>query len=176
MTLYINIGRRLPRSYMRRQTARLRGFLAGQEQMWIMIKQSLIRAKKAANKDGRMKFVMTYPQEFEDMNYMITWIKIVIQGKEELEKEEEQEAMMLYKQLKNILKKEMPKDERFSKRLKSKLLNPQKIDEAYEKGFGMIEDNNLANKLLEMGIMTHIERIDDYNTRDEDDSINYDIG
>ena len=43
-----------------------------------------------------------------------------------------------------------------------------KINEAYEHGYGAVENNNIANKLLEMGILTHIEFNKDFDTREKD--------
>jgi len=52
------------------------------------------------------------------------------------------------------------------KHFKTRVLSQMKIDDAYKKGYGAMEDNNIANKLLEMGILTHIEWIKDFDTRD----------
>lgn len=133
-----------------------------------MIKQSMQMAKRKANKDGRLKFVITYPREDEDMNYQIEWIKITIQGTEEQELEEYEESLQLYQSLGKVLKKDLPKDDRLSKYLNSKILNPTDIAEAYKKGYGSISDNNISTKLLEMGIMTHIKLVKDYEQRDID--------
>jgi glycyl-tRNA synthetase alpha subunit len=111
-------------------------------------------AKKKANASGKIKFVVTYDTESEDINYQLEWIKVVIQGTEKQEEEEYNEAMQMYTTLGEVFKKnEMPKDARFSKHFKTKILSTSKVSEAYKAGHGAMKDNNIANKLLEMGIL-----------------------
>lgn len=124
-------------------------------------------AKKKANASGLVEFVMTKETEFEDMNYQIEWIKIIIQGPEDREKEEYEEALGMYEPFSKILKKDMPKDEKMTKHFKTKILNSEKVKQAYEQGYGAIDKNNISNKLLEMGILTHIEWIKDFDNREE---------
>ena len=102
----------------------------------------------------------------EDLHNQIEWIKIIIQGTEEQEKEEYEEALQLYQPLNKLFKKELPKDDNMAKHFKSKVLSQVKVDDAYKKGYGAINDNNLANKMLEMGILTHVEWIKDFDSRD----------
>ena len=166
MTVLIKIGRRVPKSWFRRQGYKIAGFISFQENLWIIIKQSLNMAKKKANASGNIKFVMTHETENEDLNYQIDWIKIIIQGTKEQEKEEHDEANQLYESFNKIFKKDIPKDERMKKHLKSKLLSTVEVEEAYKKGYGAINNNNLANKMLEMGILTVINLINDYDSRD----------
>ena len=166
MSVVINIGRRAPKSWFRRQGGKVMGFISFQENLWMMIKQSMALAKKKANASGKIKFVMTNEKEDEDMHYDIQWLKIIIQGTEEQEKEEYEEALQFYSPLDKIFKKEMPKDEQMKKHFKTKMLDHIKVEEAYKQGYGALSDNNLANKMLEMGILTHIEWIKDFNTRD----------
>lgn len=168
MTVLINIGRRVPRSWFKRQATRIGGFISFQENLWIIIKQSLSMAKKKANASGKINFTMTTDRESEDLNYEIEWLKIIIRGNKELEKEEYEEALQLYQPLNKILKKSMPKNEHMKKHFKTKILSSAQVDEAYKKGYGAINDNNLSNKLLEMGILTHIELIEDYDSRDNE--------
>lgn len=166
MTVIINIGRRVPKSWFRRQANRGKGLITFQENLWLMIKQSMAMAKRKANEAGTLEaFNLTNDKEDEDLHYQLEWVKIKIQGTKEQEKEEYEEAMEMYKPLGKILKKDMPEDERFKKLFKSKLLNPAKITEAYESGYGSIGDRNISNKLLEMGIMTHIEWVKDFDSR-----------
>jgi hypothetical protein len=73
-----------------------------------------------------------------------------------------------------LFKKDMAVDDRMKSFFKSKILSPAKVEEAYKEGYGAIGDNNLASKLLEMGILTHIELIEDYDSRTVD--INPDFG
>jgi len=166
MTVLVNIGRRVPKSWFRRQGKKVAGFVSFQENLWIIIKESLNMAKRKANASGKIKFVMTNHTENEDLNYQIQWMKIIIQGTKEQEKEEYDEAMQMYQPLNKIFKKEMPKDERMKKHFKTKVLSSTKVDEAYKKGYGAINDNNLSNKILEMGILTDIEFINDFDSRE----------
>lgn len=174
MTVLINIGRRVPKSWFRRTAKKIGGLISFQENIWIIIGQSMQLAKKKANASGKLKFVMTKDRESEDLHYFLEWIKIVIQGTEKQEKEEYDETMQLYGPLNKVLgKKEIPKDDRFSKHFKTKILSSAQVQDAYKKGYGAIQDNNLANKLLEMGILTHVEWIKDFDNRDEDVKIDF---
>jgi hypothetical protein len=167
MTVYINIGRRISNGWFRRQTQYVSGLVSFQENIWLIIKQSLNMARRKANQSGKVKFIITNDKEKEDLNYSIEWIKIFIQGNEEQEKEEYDEAMGLYKPLNKIFKKDsLEKNEAMKKHFKSKILDGMKVEEAYEKGYGAAGDSIIANKLLEMGILTHIELIPDYDTRE----------
>jgi len=168
MTVLVTVGRRVPRSWFRRQATKVKGLLSFQENMWIMISQSLNMAKKKANASGKIKFVLTKEREEEDMNYFIEWIKIIIQGTKEQEEEEYNEAMQMYQPLNKVFKKDFPRDDNLAKHFKTKVLSGTKVDEAYNKGYGAIKDGNMANKLLEMGILTHIEWIKDFDTRKGD--------
>jgi len=165
MTVLVHIGRRVPRSWFRRTASKAKGLITFQENIWLIIKQSLRMAKKKATAADTLSFVLTSDTESEDLHYQIEWMKVVIQGTEEQEKEEYDESMKMYSTLGNVLKKEMPKDERFSSHIKTKILSSKQVDEAYKEGYGALTDNNLANKLLEMGIITHIEWIKDFETR-----------
>lgn len=167
MTVIVHIGRRVPNSWFKRTAQRVKGLMTFQENIWQIIKQSLSTAKRKAEVDGRLKFIMTYDDEKEDMYYKIQWIKIVIQGNEEMEKEEYEESLKLYDSLGKMFKKDYPEDNKLSKHFNSKLLSKDKIKQAYEKGYGSVKNNNISNKLLEMGILTHVEWIKDFNTRDE---------
>ena len=168
MSVIINIGRRVPRSWFRAGINKVQSVISFQEHLWSIIKQSLNLAKKKANNSNTgVKFVLTTDNEIEDLNYQIQWIKVIIQGTKEQEEEEYNEAMGMYKPFNKVFKKDMPKDERLLKVFKTKMLSQEKIDEAYKKGYGSVSDNNISNKLLEMGILTHIELIRDYDLRSE---------
>lgn len=124
-------------------------------------------AKRKANAAGTLTFILTNDKESEDLHYEIQWIKIVIRGTEAQEKEEYEEALTMYQPLSKTFKKELPKDVNMKKHFKTKVLSGAKVQEAYQKGYGAISDNNIANKLLEMGILTHIEKIDDHQSRND---------
>jgi hypothetical protein len=109
---------------------------------------------------------MTSEDEVEDIHYRLEWIKIIIQGTKEQEKEEYDEAMRMYQPLGKLFKKDIPKDENMQQHFKTKLIPGFKVEEAYKAGHGAVEDNNISNKLLEMGILTHIEFINDFDSRE----------
>jgi len=166
--LYVKIGRRVPRSWFRRQANRAKGLLSFQENIWQMIKQSMNMAKRKANSSGKVNFVMTYETEAEDLNYQLEWIKIVIRGEKEAEEEEYNDTLKFYDKFNKVFKKDLPIDERLKQHFKnSKLLSRTQLDEAYKQGYGSIGADNIANKLLEMGILTHVDWVQDFDTREE---------
>lgn len=132
-----------------------------------MIKQSINLAKKKANASGKIKYVVSMERESEDLHYELEWVKVIIKGSKEMEEDEYKDCLKMYEKFGNIMKKEIPKDENMEKYFKSKILNSHKVKEAYKKGYGTVTENNIANKLLEMGILTHFEKIDDYDVRKE---------
>lgn len=167
MTVIVHVGRRVPTSWFRRGAARIKGLMTFQENIWQMISQSLNLAKKKAVADGRMIWVISREKEPEDMNYQLEWIKVKIQGTKEMEEDEYKDSLKLYDKLSKAFKKDFDVDSNLAKHFKSKFLSPSKIEDAYEKGYGAMENNNISNKLLEMGILTHIEWIKDFDTRTE---------
>ena len=82
----------------------------------------------------------------------------------------------MYKSLGNIIKKELNLEENITKsgkemkrQFKTKMLNLSQVDQVYQKGFGALQEDdkaNISNKLLEMGILTHIEQKDDFDSRE----------
>jgi hypothetical protein len=168
MTVIVHIGRRVPRSWFRKGLTQLGGLITFQENIWLMVKSAIMMAKRKANESGKITYVVTTHNEKEDLNWQLQWIKVVIQGTEEMEKSEYDDFQKMYGPFNKIFKKELDvkKDNTQLKRFfKSKILSEQKTKEAYDVGYGAMGDNNLANKLLEMGIITHIETINDYSTR-----------
>ena len=167
MTVIIHIGRRVPKSWFRRGASKVKGLLTFQENIWQIIVQSFKKAKKKANADGRMKFILEREDESEDMHYKIEWIKMVIQGNKEMEEEEYNDCLKFYDKLSSSFKKEFPVDNNLAKQFKTKKLTGVTVDEAYKKGYGSMGNNNIANKLLEMGILMHIDWKKDFDSRDE---------
>ena len=167
MTVVMHFGRRVPSSWFRRGVQKVQNVLSFQEHLWTIIKQSLNTAKKKTNSSGKdLTATIITEKEREDLNYVIEWIKVTIRGDKDLELEEFEKSKDFYKGFAKLFKKDMPKDDRLSEHFKSNFLSHEKINEAYEKGYGSISDNNIVNKLLEMGIITHIEYVDDHQTRD----------
>lgn len=134
-----------------------------------MIESSMKMGMRKCNATGKGKWVQTKDTEKEDIHYQLEWIKIVIQGSKEFEKEEYEDALNLYKSFGQTFKRdlEIPSDNPLKKHFKTKVLSQAKVSEAYKKGYGSVENNNISNKLLEMGILTHVEYIDDHDSRDD---------
>jgi len=167
MTVYVKIGRRVPRAWFKRQANKVKGLMSFQENIWIIVKQSLQLAKKKANYAQNLDFILEYDNEVEDLHYQLEWIKVTICGSKKAEEEEYNDTMKLYSKMGKIMKKEMPKDKNLSKHFKTKILNSKQVEDAYQQGYGAVDDKSMANKLLEMGILTHVEKIDDFNNRDK---------
>lgn len=166
MTVLIHIGRRVPRSWFRRKANTIKGLLTFQENIWQIINQSINTAKRKAKNDGRLLFVTKKEYEKEDLNYQIEWLKVIIQGTPEQEEEEYQEAQQLDGAMEKHFKKDFEPDNNLKKVFKSKLLTPTKLKEAYDKGYDATKEKSISEKLLEMGILKHIEKIDDYENRE----------
>lgn len=167
MTLNICIGRRVPRAWFKRQAARAEGILSFQEHIWQMIKMSMQQAKRKANESGIIKFVMTNDIEMEDLHYEIHWIKIIIKGSKESEEDEYNDTLAMYNPLGKILKRDFkitPKMRKeLGRQIKTRMLDEKQVSAVYEAGRAKLETNNIANQLLEMGIMTHIEWVKDFD-------------
>ena len=169
MSLVIHIGRRVPKKWFKRQMSRAAGLITFQENMWVMICQSMNLGKRKCNQSGMGTWVQTKEMESEDLHYNIEWLKIIIRGSEEFEKEEYEDSMKFYGAFHKHFKKEFNPDINLKKHFKTKILNATKVEDAYKKGYGaMGEDSNIANKLLEMGILTHIEWVKDFELRKDD--------
>lgn len=165
MTVKIHIGRRVPKNWFKRTASKVKGLITFQENMWQMIMQSMAIAKRRAKEDGRLIWNAHKEFEPESLQYQLEWYIIEIQGTKEMEEEEYKEAMMLYDTMDKHLKKDFPTDDNLSKFFKTNKLTQDKVKEAYDKGYGAVENKSYANKLLEMGILTHIEWIPDYEMR-----------
>ena len=80
MTLVINIGRRVPRKWVKRMAQKAKGFVSFQENLWLIINQSLNLAKKQANQAGTLSFVMVKEDEIENLQIATgsdEWVSIV---------------------------------------------------------------------------------------------------
>lgn len=167
MTLYVYIGRRVPRSAWRRGFKKIGGMLTFQENLWIIISQSLAKAKRKSK--GHLVFTIMRYKENEDINYNIEWMKVVIQGDRKQELEEYEDSLKLYlpfsKIFKESWKKEQESNSDMVKQFKTKILSQAQLDKAYREGYGTLNDKNISDKLLEMGILTHIELQEDYVSR-----------
>ena len=166
MTVIIKIGRRVSKNWTKRMTDKGLGLINFQTNLWVIISQSLQLAKRKANESNTLEFVLTKKTESEDMFYNIEWQEIIIRGNLEQEKEEHKEAMGLYDNLGKIVKKDVTlKDDSLAAHFKTKELSAEAVQDAYKKGYGASQDSTISQRLLEMGILTHIEFIDDFETR-----------
>jgi len=168
MTVVLYVGRRIPKAWFKRQMSRAAGLVTFSENIWIMIGQAFSLAKRKCNQSGKGEWIQTKETESEDLHYNIEWIKILIRGTPEFEKEEYEEAKRLYAPFEKHFKKEFKTDINLKKHFKSKVLNAAKVEDAYKKGYGSVGDSNISNKLLEMGILTFLEHVEDYELRKDD--------
>ena len=175
MTLTIMLGRRVPKKWFKRFGASLGKLIGFQEHIWTIIIQSFAKSKRAMNKDGRGTCITEKLRESEDEKYEIEWYRMIIKAsdkltqeeKEAFEQEEYNDVQKMYSPLKQVFKKELPTSQLMKKRIQSKILETSKIDKVYEKGYEFVRDTeNMANKLLEMGVLTHIEWIKDFDKED----------
>jgi hypothetical protein len=166
MTVTIMIGRRVSKKWMKRISDKTMGLINFQTNIWVIISQSLHLAKRKATENKTLEFCLTKKIESEDLYYNLEWIEVMITGTKEQELEEYKEALGLYDNLSKIVKKDMPKDENMEKHFKSRFLSMEQVEDAYKKGYGVTSDSNLAQKLLEMGILTVVKFVDDFETRD----------
>jgi hypothetical protein len=157
----------MPVNWFKRTATIAGGLLSFQQNIWMMINNSMQLAKRKATQSGTgIQFIIQRDREREDLHYQIEWLKIMIRGNKDQETEEYNEAMQMYSRFKNVFgKKEFPKDVELSRHFKTKILGGIKVDEAYSKGYGAVSENSIANKLLEMGILTHIELLEDWESR-----------
>jgi hypothetical protein len=169
MTVIVSIGRRVAVNWFKRTASTVGGLVSFQTNIWMLIENSMQLAKrKATQSNTGIQFIIKRETEREDLHYSLQWLKVIIRGTKEQEEEEYREALGMYSKFKNIFgKKDFPKDDNLAKHFKSKLLNGIKVEEAYAKGYGDISENSIAAKLLEMGILTHVELIPDRDLRVE---------
>ena len=158
----------MPKAFLRRLGERGRNIMSGQENVWLIIKQSFNAARNVASKHPDVKFVILFETEDEDLNYKLEWMKIIFRGTKEQELQEKEALEKFYLPFKKLFKKNLDlehTDDDLKKRFSSKILTAADLDEAYEKGFGAVGDKSISDKLLEFGILTHIKLVEDYNNR-----------
>jgi len=166
MTVLFRVGRRVPKSWYRRAAGRVKGLMTFQENIWQIIVGSLKKARKKAEGHSDISFELKKVYESEDLHYQIEWCNIRIEGTPEMEEDEYKDILNMYSDLGKVMKKEFPVDNNMAKHFKTKILTPVQVEEAYKKGYGAMKNNNMANKLLEMGILTHVEWQKDFDTRE----------
>ena len=160
MTVIVKVGRRVPRNTAQRVWGKIRGLLTFQENIWLIIKDSFNTAKKKASK-ADFSFVVTKDSENEDLHWKIEWIIITINGTRDEELDEYNGAMSMwqdFKKNKMFNRKITDSKKTLGKAFKTDQLTPEQVKKCYEKGYGAVEDNSIHEKLLEVGIMTHVEK------------------
>lgn len=161
MTVIVKIARRVPRNWFKRTAYKFKGLMTFQENIWLIIERSMTIAKKkaTASNSGIIFTKQTY-REPEDINFDLEWIEVTIEGNPMQEQEEYEEAMGMYKSLKQLFKSELPKDDAFTKPFKTTRLTEKQLEQAYKAGYGNVGEDTISQKLLELGIMTYIEKIE----------------
>lgn len=124
-------------------------------------------AAKKANSSGKdIKMHYETFTESEDQFWELEWFMMTIVGSKEMEVGEYEDAQNMYKKLGKLFKKDIDKDQNLSRTFVSNKVPLKTIQECYKKGYGSADDKNISNKLLEMGILTHVEYKEDYDTRE----------
>lgn len=165
MVVTIKIGRRVPRQFFKGAAYKAAGLLTFQENIWLIIGRALQMSKNLCDQRPEEQVTMTVQNKDEDdgIHYKFQWkivtVSSIIPSKE---KEEYDAFMMLYEKLgntmKNLLNKDVEKNSEISRTLKnSKVMTEKQWEEAKEAGYGALNNRDIASKLLEMGIITHIE-------------------
>jgi len=167
MTVKFTIGRRCPRNFFRRGFQKMGNILTFQEHIWYIINNSLKLAKrKAATANSNLIFVIEREEENEDINYIIKWVTIKIKGTKEEEEGEYNDILKFYTPLNKVFDKSKDFKQskgKLSSMFKSKVVNISEIEKMYKKGLDETGENNISNKLLEIGIMSNVEWIEDEN-------------
>jgi len=168
MTVIIKIGRRVPRTWFRRTASRVKGLMTFQENIWLIIDRAMTMAKKACTKtpNGGCFDKRTF-RDTEDINFDLEWIQMIYQGNPDQEEEEYNELGGFYKSLGSYFKKDLPIDENFRKAFKTARVSDDQLKKMYSAGTSDLKNRTIAQKLLDMGIMIHVEKIDDFNIRDK---------
>lgn len=164
MTVTVKIGRRLPRAFAKRLLQHGKNILSLQEQMWGFMVLAFRGAKKAADSRPEEQVVITIENkaEYEDLRWQLEWKIITISSIiQEKEVEEYNEALQIYKKfssLKQLLTNKIDKDEDMVKQFNSKTITKEQYEKAKEAGINELGEKNIANKLLDLGIIIVVEK------------------
>lgn len=136
-----------------------------------MINGSMKKMSRAAKKDINIEVINN--KKREDLynkdtklenKYVIDWHTWFLKcATPELEEEEYLEARGIFQKIGSYLKKnKIPKGATFdTDKFSSKVVPMDKVSCWYEKGFERAEDSNMAQTLLEQGIITDIRKVSD---------------
>lgn len=187
MTVIIKIGRRIHRNddrqWFARQVNNMKNVVSIQQYMWRTIeygiKLAVIKMDKEIKKnEGNAKFNFQYTKrrfkEEESLNYNIDWIEIIIEGSEEIEKEEYEqslkffsklESLPVFKQKTNGVEVDPEISAEYSGKLKGKK-NKKFLQEGFEKA----KNITISKALNDVGIITFIEKKEKEEEKSSDDS------
>jgi hypothetical protein len=187
MTIVAKFGRRIPKSLKSRVVHKIDGALRGQEYVWNLLKMTFYNNKKKFNQYLKGKFkpkmdgkIYTYEidshKENEDTFYMLEWMIVTLQGDKQGEEAEYKELLSMQNHLLGIIKNRktsrdfsIEENKGLWNKFKTKMLEEEKLQEMFEKGKAHLgserKDKPLVSVLLELGIMTNFEIIDDYASR-----------
>ena len=164
MVVTIKIGRRVPRNFFKRAGYKTAGLFTFQENMWLIITRALQMSKNECDNRPEEQVTITIQNKEEDdgLHYKFQWKIMNISSMfPEKEKEEYDVFMTLYEKvgaIRKVLNQKVEADSDMTKAVKnSKVLSEKQWEEAKEAGYGAMNNKDIASKLLEMGIITHIE-------------------
>lgn len=164
MVVTIKIGRRVPRNFFKSVGHKAAGLLTFQENMWLIISRALQMSKNACDNKPEEQVIITLQNKDEDdgLHYKFQWKIMTISSIfPEKEKEEYDSFMTLYERvgaIRKVLNQKIETNSDISATMKnSKVMSEKQWTEAREAGYGALKNKDIASKLLEMGIITHIE-------------------
>lgn len=164
MVVTIKIGRRVPRNFFKAAGYRAAGLLTFQENMWLIIGRALQMSKNKCDSMPEEQVTITIQNKDEEdgLHYKFQWKIMTISSIfPEKEKEEYDEFMNLYSRvgaIRKVLNQKVDANADISAVIKnSKVLSEKQWLEAKEAGYGALNNKDIASKLLEMGIITHID-------------------
>ena len=164
MVVTIKIGRRVPRNFFKNVAYKTAGLLTFQENMWLIISRALQMAKNECDSKPEEQVTITIQSKEEEdgLHYKFQWKIMTISSIfPEKEKEEYDVFMTLYEKvgaIRKVLNQKVEANADMSKSIKgSKIMTEKQWEEAKEAGYGALNNKDISSKLLEMGIITHIE-------------------
>jgi len=164
MVVTIKIGRRVPRNFFKRAAYKTAGLFTFQENLWLMISRALQMSKNKCDSmpEEQVRITIQNKEEDDGLHYRFEW-KIVSVSSifPEKEKEEYDAFMNLYERIgtiKKIVNQKIETNPEISAEIKkSKYITEAQWKEAKAAGYGALKNKDIASKLLEIGIVTHIE-------------------
>lgn len=163
MTVTVKLGRRLPRQFAKRLLVKGKGWLTLQETVWLYIVKAFSLAKKMSENRPEELVTITIENktEFEDMRWQLEYKIITITSPiHEKEVEEYNEAMKLYSKF-NLLKSlsgKMDTNDELKQPFNSKIISKEQFQKAKDAGLKTIGEEDIASKLLDLGIISVIEK------------------